>query len=287
LGLDAAGCANAISIGAALAPWCPAEVFFGVGGTIKPMLFGAVPACAGIKAAHYARAGFNGPKAILESPIGFYSTISHHPEPDKTADFDTWYLLAPRRKLHACCGYIHSALDNLIAMRTEGVAVADAAEINVGIPAYTFPAVSKPDLPATANEARFHLAYCLAVATTGAELISPAHCVDVAQWIDRPDVAAAIRKIRISVDPELSHYHQSTIAMHGAGGGSSYRSNEAPRGAPGNPMSDEEVRGKFRRLASGRFPETTVEFALEQILSLETRRDLSALMAALILPCPR
>src|SRR5690606_5973626 len=53
LGLSREQTLHAMAIGGSLAGWCPAEVIFGNGGTVKPMLFGAQPAEAGVAAAQY------------------------------------------------------------------------------------------------------------------------------------------------------------------------------------------------------------------------------------------
>ncbi len=50
LTLDGEQTLHAMAIAGSLAGWCPAEVIFGHGGSVKPMLFGAQPADAGVTA---------------------------------------------------------------------------------------------------------------------------------------------------------------------------------------------------------------------------------------------
>ena len=77
LKLDGQQTCDAMAISGALAGWCPAEVIFGQGGTVKPMLFGASPAVAGILGAKYAQKGMSGPSFLLESDKGFYATAAN------------------------------------------------------------------------------------------------------------------------------------------------------------------------------------------------------------------
>lgn len=71
--------------------------------------------------------------------------------PDAVRDLDTWHVAAPRRKYHAACGYIHSPVDVVAAMRREGADFSSAARIDVGVAELTIPAVSKDRPPTTGN----------------------------------------------------------------------------------------------------------------------------------------
>lgn len=270
LGLDRERTQHALEIAGALAGWCPAEVIFGQGGTIKPMLFGAWPGSVGIAAARYARDGLGGPPRLLESGIGYYVTVARHSDPGAVLDAQTWYLANPRRKVHACCGYLHSALDAVTAMRREGVRFEEAAAIEVRMPGHLVPAVSKSGPPQSANQARFHAEYCLALAASGAEVIAPEHSVSFSGFTERPEIASMMKKFRICAGPGLTHYYQCTVSLlDGAGAAVHRRDFAAPKGSPANPMNDEEVRDKFRRLAGARLPARGVDEYLKKFERLE------------------
>jgi 2-methylcitrate dehydratase PrpD len=281
LGLDEKRTANAMANAGALAGWCPAEVIFGNGGTVKPMLFGSWPGTVGIMAAMYARDGIDGPPRLLESDIGYYAMASRRSEPNVVLDRDTWYLSQPRRKLHACCGYIHAALDAIVAMRHEGVQFQDAAQIRIGMPEYIIPGVSKGRPPVSPNEARFHAEYCLALAACGVDVIAPEHSMKFGTFMDRPDVGAMMRKFKIVADTKLSHYHHCSVSVVD-GAGSVLRNGGivAPKGSPGNPMSDEEVRAKFRRLVSHKQSPQQTDDYLRNLQGLEKAGNWSWLVNA-------
>lgn len=268
LGFDRQQTQQALAIAATLAGWCPAEVIFGQGGTIKPMLFGAWPATAAIQAAHYAQAGFTGPARILESPIGLYATLAHRFDEAAIRKPGLWHLAKPRRKRHACCGYIHSALDAVLALRAQGVDLQAAHVIEVGFPAYIIAGVSKAGPPSSANEARFHAEYCIALAAQGADVIAPTHSVEFA--VHLPRVRALMQRIRIVEYPAATHYQQCRVSGRDAAGNELFAlSLDAPKGAPADPMSDDEVRGKFAALCADALPGPGMQRYLDDVDALE------------------
>ena len=244
--LDDAATPQAMAMAGALSGWCPAEVIFGHGGTLKPMLFGAQPALAGIQAVGYAKCGLTGPLRLLESPLGFFSTAS-------TAGLLTqdllarWALATPRRKLHACCGYIHSAAD---AARRARALMVPGGSIEIRIPPYTADVVAKARAPESSNDARFHLQYCLALMLSGADAIAPEHSIDFAQYFARPAIQALLVSISVIPDENLKHYEKAVLRIFDANGSTVHTiRQDCPRGAPGQPLTDSEVISKFSRLA--------------------------------------
>lgn len=273
VGLDAKQTGDALAIAAALAGWCPAEVIFGHGGTIKPMLFGAWPANVAIQAVAYASAGFDGPVKALESPIGLYATLAHRFDASRIADPGVWYLAQPRRKQHACCGYIHSALDAVIALRRRGVDVGSAATIEVGMPGYIIPGVSKTAPPRAPNEARFHAQYCIALAAQGEHVIRPQHSIGFERYL--PQVQGLLERVQVREDSQLSHYHQCRVRGLSAHGQELFElSLKAPKGAPGDPMTDREVVDKFLALCEGGgVPAASLDGYLARIETLEQAKE--------------
>ncbi|WP_165848160.1 MmgE/PrpD family protein [Paraburkholderia lacunae] len=263
---------EALAIAGTLTTWCPAETVFGDGGTVKPMLFGAWPAAIGLRAAGYAQHGMTGPGRLLESRIGLFATLCREYEPRVIADDTHWFLAEPRRKLHACCGYTHSAIDLVISLRAQlGADVLARSKLRIAMPAYVVPAVSKSALPHTANEARFHLQYCVALAACGADVILPQHSVDLDGHLQRPELRDMLANIEIVADPELAHYHQcritvSTEDVHHA-------RSDAPCGSPQNPLSDAQVIEKFQRLASFRMSAHASAAYASRFMQLEQVTD--------------
>jgi len=249
LGFDEQKTLHAMAIAGALTSWGPAELVFGEGNSLKPILFGGWPGSIGLLAAHYAKEGMTGSTRLLESPIGYYSTVARGYDTDVILDFDHWRLAQPRRKLHACCGYTHCAIDTVARLRHEGH-LRDAAKLRVHLPAYIMPAVVKHGAPPTTpNEARFNIEYCLAHALVDADVILPDHSTNCMEHLERPEIKAALAKMECVVEPRFNHYRYCRVEVLDANGSITHSvENDAPRGSEWNPMTDEEVRDKFRRL---------------------------------------
>lgn len=268
--LDERCTAHALAIAGALAGWNPAEVFFGEGGSIKPMVLGAQPGSTGIQAARYARRGLTGPLAILESDVGYFATVSRGVDRGAVLDEARWYLLEPRRKLHSCCAYIHSMVESMASLRRTGAAIGKAAEIRIAVPAYLVPAVSKAEAPRTATETRFNARYCAALAAVEADTIRVEHSRDFRTYLARAEVADVMARIRIVSDPSLTHFFQSSVTLLDVDGTPLGRAEcRAPKGAPENPMSDGEVRDKFRDLAARHMDRAALDDYIARIAVLE------------------
>lgn len=240
---------HALANSAALANWCPAEVIFGDGGTIKPMLFGALPALAGYRGAAFAAAGITGPKEILDGSRGYFATIATDWSSEVLASRD-WHLRRPRRKLHACCGYIHSAFDALAMLAADPSFKFELVDsVSVEVPAFILPAIAKSSPPVSANDARFHIQYMLAHAMLGADAAIPAYSLDFRTHISRPEIRKTMAKINVSANNELTHYHQSRASVSFSTGSVVAVENTAPRGSAQRPLSVAELEEKFVSLA--------------------------------------
>ncbi len=278
---------NAMAIAGALAGWCPAEVIFGQGGTMKPLLFGAQPAAAGVTAARYARQGMTGPAHLLESKLGYFATASSGGALDPQPEPRAWSLALPRRKLHACCGYIHSAADALARLRGElgGDALRDALAIRIKVPPYVADVVGKAAPPTSSNDARFHLAYCMAVvgAGAGADVILPEHSIGFRERLASAEVKDLLGRIHVAPDAGLTHYHQCEVEVNLPGGDAPVKAvSSAPRGSPSQPLSDDDVRDKFLRLATPVIGAGRGAAFAAAVEDMAAARDVRALMATVM-----
>lgn len=249
LNLDAGQTLHAMAIAGGLAGWCPAEAVFGSGGTLKPYLFGSQPGATGITAAFYARRGMTGPLRLLDGKLGYFATSSSGGQLDAAGAAGRWALARPRRKLHACCGYLHSALDAMGKLRAQMGGAIGPGAVEIRVPPYVADVVSKRLPPVSANDARFHLQYCVALAMCGEDVIRPEHSIEFRSHLARAEVAAAAEQIGVVAEPELTHYHQCRIVVHDSAGRRHETSLAAPRGSPDEPLTDQDVVAKFVRLA--------------------------------------
>jgi 2-methylcitrate dehydratase PrpD len=85
---------------------------------------------------------------------------------------------------------------------------------------------------------------------------------------------ALMQRIRITADAGLTHYHQCVVRGLDAAGGELFAHRvSSPKGAPGNPMSEDDVRGKVRTLIAGHLPPQRIERFLAGIDELERSPD--------------
>jgi 2-methylcitrate dehydratase PrpD len=282
--LEGPAYADTLAIAGTIASWGPAEVIFGDGGTIKPILFGACPADSAVRAVGYARQGLGGPPRLLESRIGLFATVARRFDEALLRDDTRWHLLAPQRKLHACCGFTHSTIDVIGRLRARGIDLAAARRIELGVPAYIIPAISKPRAPTTPNEARFHIEYCAALAALGADVILPAHSTGFAAHMADPALPALMAKMAvqpIELPPGTGGhlYNHCRVRVELADGTAVEEAETAPRGSHARPLSEAELFDKFTRLAGPRLAADRVAACIDRCMAIEREADLGWLQA--------
>lgn len=277
LGLDEVRTCAALGIGGTLAGWCPVEVLFGVGGTIKPVMFGGWPATVGMLAGRYAAAGVTGPTHLLESPVGLYATLAKGHDPEIVKGSRGWQLERPRRKWHACCGFIHAGVDGVAALRHRyGRQIFEGATVEIGVVPPVATVISSAKLPETETEARFSGRYNVALAAAGADRIVPTHAAKAAEFLADPFVTAMMARIRYVGNDELPHFSHSHVRVLGPDGEARAEQRiSGYKGSAAQPLTHAEVMEKFLDLASPGLKEP--RDYMDKVLTLETQQSLSFL----------
>ncbi len=239
----------------------------------------------GVLAALLAAEGMTGPAPIFEGEMGFFAEVAH-------GEFEIAGLggrggadyMLPRTYLKSWPAEYHaqSAIDAALRIREE---IGDPGAID-RVRVETFDAaveiIADPEKwrPRTRETADHSLPYCVAVALQDGE-------VGLAQFSEEriadPGLLDLVSRVEVREDPELSkRYPAATpnrIEVRTKSGKIAVREVEFPRGHSGNPMTDEEVEEKFRRLADGEMPPQQQAEALRRLWALEAEEDLGALLA--------
>ncbi|MEO7964375.1 MAG: MmgE/PrpD family protein, partial [Gemmatimonadaceae bacterium] len=241
----------------------------------------------GVLAADLAREGFTGASRILEGDRGFFRAT--------TSEFDAsrithslgsaWKVSENCYKLHSCCGHTHTAIDVALAHRQETncgsrQALANLARVKVETYAQGYEIV-KAHNPTTPYQAKFSLAYCVAVAllegAVGLEQFTPER-FSVA-GVAAPDIAALLTRIEVRVAPDITARYPAEWATRinfvAHDGSRVQREARFPRGNPENPVSTEALADKLRALVTPRYDATTAERAITTVLSLAGVADMS------------
>jgi 2-methylcitrate dehydratase PrpD len=105
-----------------------------------------------------------------------------------------------------------------------------------------------------------------------------------AKFIDK--VKQIGKKVVLIINPEIEKEYPdkyiAKVTLHGSGGAKYERVVTAAKGFyPENPVGDEEMKEKFRGLATQKLPEERVEWLIQQIENLEKIDDIRKIISAL------
>ena len=243
----------------------------------------------GILSADLARAGFTGAKRILEGERGFLRAMSTSFDVTRITDGlgKAWKITENCYKLHSCCGHTHSAIDIAVDLRSqrrwsaEDVA-ANVRDIHIETYGPGFEIVKERN-PRSATQAKFSIAYCVAVALLEGRVGLEQFSVErfAPDGVCDPRIAAMLRSTRVTVEEELTQKYPSawparlTLTL---GDGSQLRgSSDFPRGNPEHPLTTSQLEDKFLVLVGSRFGSDTANSALRTVHAVENCRDVGML----------
>lgn len=199
----------------------------------------------GCAAALLAQQGFLGPEEVMDYS-GRWDTAQLT---DGLGDPDRYAILGTYFKPYAVCRWAHSSVDAVLDLAgRHGLRPEEIQRILVE----TFYEVTRlvNYAPRNAIAAQFSIPFALAIALLQ-HRIAPE---DVSQEnLEKPEVLELARKVEVVVDPDInSQFPAKTIArvtIHTLRG-SFQATVEYPRGNPENPMSDDDLKAKFRSLTT-------------------------------------
>src|SRR5487761_1576681 len=212
----------------------------------------------GFYAAGLAQQGYTGIKRVFERPYGgFLSTFGEGHEPDAaqvTAGLgDVWHTSGITVKEHAAMGGLHPAIDAALALRAEhGLAAGQVAGIRIEVPEVIYHhGWWQPERPLTTIGAQMNIGYAVAVALLDG-LVGPAQFAaartgagDVWDLIGRTEVHL-VDKQQDPQWPEPGYNTRLTLTLRD--GRELTRALNQPHGGPADPLTNAEIRAKFRAL---------------------------------------
>ena len=237
----------------------------------------------GVFAADLARRGMTGPNEIFEGPKGLFNMITGPFELKWAEGGDDWMINRTYIKYWPAEYHSQSAIDAALQLRSEA---GDPEKIE-SILIQSFEAAvsiigSEPEKwrPTSRETADHSMGYCVARALLDGD-VTRASFSD--EKIKDPKALTLLDKIKIVETDECNAGYpkgipNNLIIKTGDGRTLSKRV-DFPRGHAGNPMSDDEVFGKFRKLAAGVVSDTVADRILNLAMSLDESSDLSELLA--------
>lgn len=272
MGLDREAAAHALAQAATMAAGLRRTV---EGGAAKPLHAGRA-AETGVLCARLAAAGGMGPLDILEAPGGFVDGMCDAVDwtPLSTLGV-THNVLAITLKSHDCCGHAFAAIDAALALR-EKHHLASAPIVAVAVETYgTAVDVAGQPAPLTPEQARFSIPFTVATALLRGAVTSDAF--DVAA-LEAPEVKSLCRRVSIAVDPELDAgfpaRRAARVTVRLESGQVFSHLQPTRHGDPDDPLSDEEVEAKFRRLVEPVIGSAAATALLAALWNLEDASDL-------------
>ena len=270
-----------------LAASMPSGILQNFGTHTKPLHAG-LSCRSGVMAAWLAKQGWLATDSFIDSKVGWahaYIGEGKYDPEAMTADLgkvwtskDTIVI-----KKYPCCGSNHGALDSLLALLKEhNVSLDDIVRVDVD----KVPAISHVLLhpnPKYGFQGKFSLHYNIATALVDKK-------IDIGSFTDeklnRSEYRVAREKTHVNVmsnwDPDYEHgptYNPVTITLKNGERLTKRTNRRTMHGAPADPLSEKELKDKFRYCASQRLPAGQVDEAVNAWWTLDRAAKLTQALA--------
>jgi 2-methylcitrate dehydratase PrpD len=249
LGLSPAAITSALGIAGSMASGI---IEYLAEGTWTKRVHAGWAAQAGLRAALMARAGFLGPRTVLEGTHGFYKAFAHPVPADFAPLLDglgsRWVCETVAFKPYACGTMAQPFIDCAIALAETGVRAEDIREIVCKVGEGTVHRLWEPldvkHQPPTPYAAKFSTPFCMAVGffdrRAGFAQFTEARIHD-------PEVLALAGRIRYAIDPDDPYPRAFTGRLRAVLADGAEREHAQPfmRGGAKAPLTAAAIEAKF------------------------------------------
>jgi 2-methylcitrate dehydratase len=241
----------------------------------------------GVFAATLAADGMTGPAPIFEGDLGFMKLVTRDnfevapmgAENGAAADFmiAKTYIKYWPAEYHS-----QSAIDAALQLRPQIGDISKVASIDIHTFEASYNIIGKYKeawTPKTRETADHSLPYCTAVALLDGDVFLKQF--DPERFL-APDILGLVAKVKVLLDDSLTPRYPrgipNRIAVTLNDGRVLSKEVEFPRGHAGNPMTDEEVVAKFRRLIEPRYGKAKVDSMLGRCWEFEKEKAVGELV---------
>jgi 2-methylcitrate dehydratase PrpD len=243
----------------------------------------------GILAAHLAQKGFNGPADIFEGQFGFLQSYSHGTHPEiLVEDLGREYLLSRSSiKIHGACRHEHPQLDAVLSIvRKNDLKPDDIQRVDLYLMKNAYIVVVEPEelkrAPKNVGDAMHSMYFGVAIAILRRKAFIEEH---TERWIHSPKVNDLIKRIHCHQDPELDKLvpdkFPGRAVITTTDGRRFEEMIERPHGDGLEPLSMDELMGKYDPLARSIFSEKRVREIEKRIMNLDEVKDFSKIAVLL------
>jgi 2-methylcitrate dehydratase len=242
----------------------------------------------GVFAAMLAGEGLSGPAPIFEGDLGFFQLVSREsfvPAPfgAELGNQDGFMINKTYIKFWPAEYHSQSAIDAAIQLRKElNGDVSAVTNIRIDTFEASYNIIGKyPEAwaPKTRETADHSLPYCTAAALYDGDVILATF--DESRFTD-PDLLRFTGLVNVShdeaLDPRYPRGIPNRITLTLKDGKTLSREVEFPRGHAGNPMTDEEVEAKFRRMVEPKYGSAKAAKILSRCWDLERLTNINELI---------
>jgi len=282
MGLDEEKMVHALGISCSLAMGIRANF-----GTMTKPLHAGVAAMNGVMAAQLASRGFTANPDALYGENGFARAFTSDLE--KAEELlrtlgEPYELLDPGLsfKPYPCCRGPQGAIDAALAAREEwkklgDIDPSDVERVECRVPSWLRSVLVYHE-PKTGTEGKFSLEFCVAAALLEGK-------VGVGQFRDEVVTSAPVVEIIRRFDwqdleGEITSPFASEVVVHLKSGRKAVGKAEKPLGEPGNPMSEEQIRDKYRECVGSILGYGVADATLGMLVELERLEDVNRLVQA-------
>ncbi len=254
-------------------------------GTMTKPLHAGHAAENGVVAAELARRGYTADGGIVEGKLGFANAFAGPGKYDLNKiisqlgkPFD---IVSPGvgLKRYPSCARTHPGIDALLDMMVQNDIHPEELQSVSCAGSYTTPQMLIHSRPQTALQGKFSMEFCLALALLERKVELP-HFKD--QKVQDPKIQEMIKRVTFSVRPDLNTIENSgnpstTVKVVLKDGREFTKTVDEARGTPGNPLTAQEVRDKYRQCVKGIQSKEEMEKSIETVENLESLKKISAL----------
>jgi 2-methylcitrate dehydratase PrpD len=240
----------------------------------------------GFYAAGLAAAGYTGIKAVFEREYGGFLAVfgeGHDPVPAEiTAQLgQRWETELIMVKSYAAQGGLHGVIEAALALRAEhdlDPAAIEKIDIGVGDAVYRH-GWWPPQRPLTPTGAQMNLGYAVAVALLDGDVLPPQFS---AARLDADDVWDLIGRVSVRLDEGIergpaAERFSTDLKIIFPNGSELTKRVIQPHGAPADPVTNDEIVAKYRRLTGTVLPAARRDAIEQAVLHLEQAGDLGNL----------
>jgi 2-methylcitrate dehydratase PrpD len=242
-------------------------------------------ASAGVVSALLAQKGFTGSTNVVEQRKGFCAAFADDYDLSRVTEGlgKTFEISRTSLKPYSCCRYNHAAIDGLLDLLDAGSISADAIA-SIRVRTYDIAVTNRPHRahPTTVFDAKMSLPFCLAVVAyarkAGERDFTEAGLED-------PRLCGLAERVTVEADPEMSRVFPQQWPAHIRvvlrDGRSFERLVPYPKGEPEAPMTESEIRDKFRELATVAVNDGAVDSIIRAVDDLDRSPGLGPVLDAI------